>query len=81
MLEPIPPLGVSPKPPALFGGPESLPADDDRTILFGAGAVVVAWEAFAAEIVGKPDPVVSALALIAFGGGTKVEEAGFDGSS
>ena len=71
------PFGVGPSPPALLlDGPESLPADDDRTILFGDGAVAAA---LAAEIVGNPDPVVIALALIVLGGGGT--KAGFAGSS
>ena len=58
--------------------PGNRPAEDERTILFGEP---FAWPAFAADILGKPEPVVIALAAIAFGGGTNDEGDGFAGSS
>jgi hypothetical protein len=60
--EPIEPFGVGPWKEPLGTGMTPAPTEEDRTKELGAGAAVtVAWLAFAAAMVGNPEPVVTAL--------------------
>ena len=75
--DPIEPFeAAAPKLPAVDVG---TPVDADRVIRFG-WADAAAWLALAAAMVGKPEPVVTALCGTA-GGGTKLAVEGFAGSS